>query len=97
MPIRILRPSLAFVHALASGHPAQAAPKAAICPPALTGRIVATTPAGHVTVPASVSITKRSLAKRPAGVTGGWTLVMICAPAASRSANKDPAPYAAAP
>jgi len=40
---------------------------------------------------------KRSLANRPAGATGGWTLTRTRAPARSNSATKAPEPEAASP
>ena len=63
------------MHAAASGHPLQAAPKAALPPPALAARMGTTTSAGQVTVPAWVSTAKRSLGKRP---PGRWLTATAC-------------------
>jgi len=58
----MVRPALEAVQSAASGQPAQAAPKATVPPPAFARRMGTVTSAGQVTVPASVSMAKRSLA-----------------------------------
>src|SRR5450759_2065652 len=91
-PILMVRPVLAVVHWAASGQLAQAPPKAAVPPPALAGWIGTVTWAGQVAVPAPRSMVKASLGNRPPGATGGCTLVMMSAPAASSFSSSTPAP-----
>ena len=92
----IVRPVDAVVHCANSGHDWQALPKRATCPP-LTSRSQAVRPAGHTTVPSSMSIRKSSLVNLPAGATGALTLHRMFAPTFSSVSRTLPVPYAESP
>ncbi len=78
-----------LVQRATSGQAAQAGPKRASrmrrC-----RRSGAVSPAGQVTLPASRSMTKSDLLKRPSGAVGGWTLTRSVAPAPSWTDSSSP-------
>ena len=86
------RPAGEVVHWPASGQVAHARPKRAVPASLLLRRIGATFPAGQDTVSASRSMPKRSLAKRPVALTGGWVLQRAWMPARARRSNSSPVP-----
>src|SRR5215813_7442976 len=83
----MVRPRREAVHAVRSGQEGHQGRNEARPPPRAAGTMTAACPAGQVTVPASRSTVKRSLANLPLALRAGGHLAITVNPWLSRSAR----------